>query len=319
MSRTKVILIGEIHEIKANVRAKTMTSVSVLHDYIEKKIIQYLVSQSENKTKYPSGLNIMFVNEGQDENERNNNIIRELGKLRITNQLSRIQEFSKTIMEKPSFKISYSATGLIAFLKITDVCKLVPTHRYDVQLNSSIDERYFINMFLSYKLNEFFIKEHDDCIINLIKSVFGTNNIDYDNAYIKVINKFLELIGQYNNSEYSVSELFTPLLNTTIEDRTKPFGLNETIMAELRNYRDSKLISRINVGLTRKPVDFIVFYFGLNHYDNQAQLISQSESMELDTLSLKMDKDFCDQISNPTTQLYHEVFSSLLNTMYLGR
>lgn len=315
MSKTKVILIGEIHEIKANVRAKTMTSVSVLHDYIEKKIIQYLVSQSENKIKYPSGLNIMFVNEGQDENERNNNIIRELGKLRITNQLSRIQEYSKAIMEKPSFKASYSATGLIAFLKIADVCKLIPSYRYDVQLNSTINEQYFINLFLSYKLNEFFVEGHDDCIINLIKSIFNQNNIDYTDAYKLVIDKFLELIKQYDNSEYLVSKLIIPLLESTIEDRTKPLGLNETIMAELRNYRDKSLISRINTGLEKKPVDFIVFYFGLNHYSNQSQLILQSELMELDTIGWKMDKDFCDQVSNPTSQLYQEVFSSFFSNL----
>ena len=319
MPRAKVILIGEMHEMKANVRANAITPVSTLHNYIERKIIEYLVTQSKNRVNYPSGrLNIMFVHEGQDENERNNNIIRELRTHGITNQLYKFQEYSKTIMENPNFKTSYHASGLIAFLKIVDNCKSQPDYKYDPQINCQIDESYLKKMFMSFRLEQFFGKENSYCIIDLIKGVFGLDNIDYLEAYKQVVIKSIELMRSNENSEYSVSELFVQLVDSKLEDRVGPSGLNESIMEQLRNYRDSNLISRINAGLKNRQVDFIVFYFGLNHHSNQSNLITQSEFMELDTLGWKMDKEFLDQVLNPTTRLHQEVFFNLLTTMSMS-
>ncbi len=320
MSKARVIYVGEMHELKEDVRSRKMSSVGILHNYIEKKITQYLITQAQDKIKYPNGINVMFVNEGQDQNERNNNIIKSIYKAGITNELSKISEFSKPMMEKNNYKITYFATGMLSFLKTLDIYKTNPSLRYDEQYNSPVDETYFIKFFLSHKLDTLFTKHtHDMCILEIIKTLCGKISIDYNTVYNKVVNKFIELISQYEDSESRVSHLFVPLLESTPEDRIGDSGLNARIMEELRSIRDSNLITRINMALERKPVDFIVFYFGLNHHFNQTTLISQSEFMDLDELGFKMDINFINQSINPESPIYQEIFSDLFSNMYTNR
>ncbi len=320
MSKARVILIGEMHELKEDVRSRKMSSVGILHNYIEKKITQYLIAQAQDKIKYPNGINVMFVNEGQDPNERNNNIIKSIFKAGITNELSRISEFSKAVMEKNNYKISYFATGVLSFLKTIDHYKTDPSYKYDIQYNCPVNETYFLKLFLSHKLENLFTKyTHDECIIQLIKIACGSLLGDYTLAYNQVVNKFIQLISQYEDSQYSVSHLFVPLIESSPDERIGFSGLNNTIMEQLRCFRDSNLISRINIGLERKPVDFIVFYFGLNHYSNQRKLIEQSEFMELDELGFKMDSEFLSQASNPSSPIHEEIFSEFFSTVSLGK
>lgn len=320
ISKAEIIEIGEFHETRSNFQMKQKSDISIIHDIIEKYIFDYLIGKSKELAR---PISILFVDECQDENERNNNLINRFSTLNkispITSKMSRITEFSKSIMSNPSNRYLYYMSSLISFLRLLDGYRQNPSLTRDVQYDMEINENYFRYIFYGSKLNEIITIENYHKITDVVKIILQKNpQKDYQTPFANLLDMIIGLLHSTGIVDTDLGARFLPMFETIknipITKRlgeSQDSGLYCEIMEMLRNIRDEKLFSRMDITLTTKPFDFIVCYFGMNHYDNHVRLVSKSKNMKLSSISMKMDIETMSEFMRPGSNFYSTTMSVL--------
>ncbi len=314
--KPKVLLIGETHEIKSAVReigfdlTKPIDPNQVLHAYVQGKVTRQIIDMYEELRR---PISILFVNEGQDKNERNNMIIKNLHGTGITDKLSIIQEYSAKTMQDPKYKCVYYMSSFIVWIRLLETKRRFPTITFDGQYRLEMNQEYFLKMFFGHRLEQIIKTEDAGIFIELINIVVGIDTVsDYNQVFSRALDYIVGLFEQFIDqaaikytsheeleTERSILEMFRLIKTINITERVaarnEPCFYSD-IMARLRILRDENLVKRINTGLSTQKFDCVVWYFGLNHFENQRRLITETGTMTI-RFEIKMDEELCSRVS----------------------
>jgi hypothetical protein len=285
-TKKPVILIGEYHEIKENVRKNTHTIISNIHNIFEYMIHRELIKHnilltSKNPEKK---MRICFINEGQDENERCNNLKRNINK--ITDNFYDIREFNG---KNKKFMEVYYLSCMMEIIKIFEYTMTNINITFDEQYKKAINKNYFEYMLEAHRLISFFnaheTQLYDDITTNIVEYRKKHRKHKVPQNIIEAIQNLMSSVFERiknDNVKSIISRINAE--NKHNDSLTKiPY---DQIKNELRHIRDENIINNLVINV--ENYDIIVFYFGANHYDNLYNLINSSDSLKLHKISCNM-------------------------------